>query len=105
MKKTHYLKTHSEYFQQIRNRKKRFELRKDDRGIEPGDFLMLQEVDAATHVPSGEQILVHVTSKLKNAEKFGLKKDFAIFGIEFFEEVSSEVQAEMENVCRSPLAR
>lgn len=105
MPKTHYLKTHSEFYKEVKARKKRFELRKDDRNIQIGDFLMLQEIDPATQIPSGDQTLVHVSLKLENAEKFGLKKDHAIFGIEFFEEVSIEIQEKMEEVCKSPLSR
>lgn len=44
--KIHELKTDKEFFLDIASGRKGFELRKDDRGIEKGDILLLREYDA-----------------------------------------------------------
>jgi hypothetical protein len=41
----HYLKTWPEYFEAVRKRKKRFEIRLNDRDYRTGDILILQEFD------------------------------------------------------------
>lgn len=104
----HYLKTAQPYFQQVADRIKRFEIRKDDRGAEAGDLFMLQEVGVDEKF-TGNQILVLASTKLKDVEKYGLKKGFAIFGIKFYEELDTEIEAEeeiranMRKICNSPL--
>lgn len=102
--KTHFLKTESKFFQQVKKREKRFELRKDDRGFAVGDLLMLQEVGEDGNY-TGDSVLVFVSNKLEDVEKFGLKKGHAILGISFYEECDRELQEVMENVCKSPIER
>ena len=41
----HYLKTDPEYFQAVKKRKKRFEMRFNDRNYQVGEILVLQEFD------------------------------------------------------------
>jgi hypothetical protein len=43
--KTHHLKTWPEYFRAVRDGSKTFEARRDDRGFEVGDMLVLEEYD------------------------------------------------------------
>ncbi|WP_080869192.1 ASCH/PUA domain-containing protein [Aneurinibacillus migulanus] len=59
--KTHELKTEPPYFQAVLDGRKRFEIRKNDRGFEEGDKLLLKEYDADVHVFTGRRIEVTVT--------------------------------------------
>lgn len=59
--KTHELKTEPPYFQAVLDGRKRFEVRKNDRGFEEGDKLLLKEYDADVHVFTGRRIEVTVT--------------------------------------------
>lgn len=43
--KIHYLKTDPEYFQAVKKRKKKFEMRFNDRNYQVGEILVLQEFD------------------------------------------------------------
>lgn len=43
----HELKTHPAYFERLFDGSKTFELRRDDRGYQPGDVLILREYDPA----------------------------------------------------------
>lgn len=43
--KTHELKTDSEVFEAVHKKLKNFEIRKDDRGFEVGDLLVLKETE------------------------------------------------------------
>lgn len=45
--KVHHLKTWPEFFQAVRSGEKTFEARKDDRGFQVGDTLVLHEYDPA----------------------------------------------------------
>ncbi len=44
-KRKHYLKTWPEFFQAIKKKKKKFEIRLNDRDYQVGDILVLQEFD------------------------------------------------------------
>lgn len=59
--KTHELKTEPQYFQAVLDGRKRFEIRKNDRGFEEGDKLLLKEYDADVHVFTGRRVEVTVT--------------------------------------------
>ncbi len=62
---THNLKTHPEPFQAIWDGRKTAELRLDDRCMEVGDLLMLEEYKAREAVPdrgfTGRHVLVEIT--------------------------------------------
>lgn len=80
----HYLKTVQPYFGAVKQRLKKFEIRKNDRNFQVGEFIMLQEyVDGKF---TGRNLLVLIEYKLENAQKFGLKKDYVILGLKFKEE-------------------
>ena len=59
----HLLKTEKEYFQKIADGLKPFEIRRNDRDYQTGDFLVLQEGILGTHGfhPTGRFMLVEVT--------------------------------------------
>lgn len=83
---THYLKTWPTQFEQIKERRKTFEYRKNDRNFEEGDLLILQNWDPTLQEDletpigySGEEILVKCGAILK--EGFGLPKGYCVISI------------------------
>lgn len=59
--KRHDLKIWPKYFKQIADKKKTFELRKNDRMFEVGDKVFLFEYDPETKEYTGKHILVTIT--------------------------------------------
>jgi hypothetical protein len=57
----HELKTWPEYFDAVRDGRKTFEIRRNDRGFKVGDVLVLQEFDPETQKYSGEMASFCVT--------------------------------------------
>jgi len=80
----HELKTWIDYFELIRNGKKSFELRKNDRGFLVGHELLLREYDKDKKVYTGRKLRRRVTFVLQGeeVEDLGLKKGFCIIGLE-----------------------
>lgn len=81
---THALKTWPQYFAEVKEGRKPFELRKNDRNFKVGDKVLLQEYhyDAGY---TGDELEFTITYILSNAEKFGLKKGYVILGLKEFE--------------------
>lgn len=65
---THQLKTVQPFFDAVRDGKKTAELRKDDRGFQIGDVLVLREYDAKLRRYSGASVTVVVTHVLRDFE-------------------------------------
>ncbi|TGE36869.1 DUF3850 domain-containing protein [Desulfosporosinus fructosivorans] len=64
----HYLKTHPEFFQDVKKRKKKFEIRFNDRDYQTGEILILQEFDPKTDDYTGaSDITVLVTYSLSGS--------------------------------------
>ncbi|MFN3652593.1 MAG: ASCH/PUA domain-containing protein [Armatimonadota bacterium] len=61
----HELKIWPEYFEAIRTGKKTFEVRKDDRGFQVGDLLLLREWDPETKTYSGRALFRDVSYVLR----------------------------------------
>jgi hypothetical protein len=78
--KIHELKTWPEYFA-VAGDDKRFELRKDDRGFEVGDFLLLKEFDPSTNEYTGKKKIMVVDSIFRNIPKFGLMDGYCIMSV------------------------
>lgn len=76
--KIHELKTLPQYFNEVFNGNKTFELRKDDRNYNVGDTLKLREFDGAY---TGRQCSRIISYILKDAEQYGLKEGFVIIGM------------------------
>ena len=77
MTKVHELKVLPDYFLAVSEGKKTFELRKDDRGFEAGDLLLLREWDGEKY--SGRSVNCKVTYILKGFQ--GLETDYVILSI------------------------
>lgn len=76
---THYLKCWPEYFQAILERKKTFELRRNDRDYKVGDILVLQEYDIKAERYTGRSTCVGVEYILDVAD--GLQRGYIIMSI------------------------
>jgi hypothetical protein len=61
---------------------KMFELRKNDRGFNRGDMLVLKEWNSLEKEYTGREKRVWVISILRDAEEFGLRPGFVIMSIE-----------------------
>lgn len=77
----HELKTWPEYFQEVLEGKKLFEVRKDDRLFDVGDILELLEYDPYEKTFSGRKIFAKITYKLSGG-KFGVEVGFCVLGFE-----------------------
>lgn len=78
MSQTHELKTINPHFEKVWIGEKTFELRKDDRGFEVGDTLLLQEYCPKAGKYLGRTIEKKVAHILRNARDFGLSRGFCI---------------------------
>ena len=79
MGKIHSLKTWPEYFNKVVSGEKSFEVRKDDRGFEVGDTLILQEF-IMNFGYTDREIYKEVTYKLEGGS-FGVEKGFCVLGL------------------------
>lgn len=73
----HKLKIKTQYFEDVKNGRKTFELRKNDRDFKVGDTLLLEEYNGGY---TGRFIKVIITYLLKGGN-YGLDKDYVILGI------------------------
>lgn len=83
----HVLKILPEYFQEVWDGKKTFELRKDDRNYNVGDILVLREY---TNGYTGNTIEVVVTHILRNCTKYGLADGYCILSIKRHSDLNAE---------------
>ena len=77
---THELKILPKYFEDVLYGRKRFELRKDDRGFEVGDWIRLREWEDGKY--TGRVYYVLITYILRDVPEYGLKEGYCILGIE-----------------------
>ena len=93
--KTHEVKLAASWWNDITSGKKRFELRKNDRGYKVGDKLLMQEYAAGAF--TGRTILADITYMLE--EYTGLTEGYAILGIELLKVSETDTKsAESEGV-------
>ncbi|MDU5262241.1 MAG: DUF3850 domain-containing protein [Clostridium celatum] len=78
--KIHELKILSRYYEDVAMSNKTFELRKDDRDYEVGDYLNLREIDNNEY--TGREINVEIVYILRNCSEYGLKEGYVILGIQ-----------------------
>jgi hypothetical protein len=77
---THHLKTWPQYFEEVYNGKKNFELRKNDRGFQIGDVLVLKEWSSETQDYTGRKISKKVEYALEGGS-LGLEKGYVIMAL------------------------
>lgn len=77
---THELKTWPEYYAEVLNGNKTFELRKMDRDFKVGDELILREYFPSSQVYSGRECIKQISYILRGGT-FGLEKDYCILGL------------------------
>jgi len=68
MATTHYLKTVQPYFEALKSGIKKFEFRKDDRGYQVGDILLLREWSEIEHKVTGNILFFKITYILDISE-------------------------------------
>ena len=76
----HELKILPQYFWEVHNGNKTFELRKDDRDYKVGDVLKLKEWNYSNY--TGNECFRTIKYILKDCEKYGLKKGFVLLAIQ-----------------------
>ncbi len=72
----HYLKTETEYYQDIEEGLKKFELRKNDRDFKIGDFLILEET--VNTIKTGRKMFQFEIKYILHGGKFGLQEGYCI---------------------------
>lgn len=75
----HELKILPQYFEEVWNKNKTFELRKDDRDYKIGDTLRLLEFDYGTY--TGRICNRKILYILRDSDQYGLKEGFVILGM------------------------
>lgn len=80
---THVLKTWPGAFRAVWERRKRFEIRKDDRGYAVGDILELREYSAEQERYTGKFVRVRVDYILRDCPQWGLSADYCVMSISF----------------------
>ena len=83
----HELKILPEYFKLVSEGKKNFEVRKDDRGYQENDILILKEwIKPCTEYPeghySGKELRKRITYILKGNPSYGLREKYVVLGIQ-----------------------
>lgn len=77
----HELKTWPDYWLSVESGAKPFEVRRNDRGFQPGDVLRLREWNPESEEYTGREVWRRVTYVLRDAERFGLQDGFVVLGI------------------------
>ena len=75
----HELKTWPEYFDAVASGVKPFEFRKNDRGFQAGDILLLQRFDPASNEYTGAEITALVLYVLEDFQ--GIDAGYCVLGI------------------------
>ena len=79
MAQTHTIKCWSPYFQAIRRKEKNFDVRRDDRGYQKGDTVVLREYDQATSRLTGNDEHRKIKFILTGGQ-FGIEPGFVVLG-------------------------
>ncbi len=79
----HYLKILPEYYTAIVSSEKKFELRKNDRSFQVGDFLLLLEIDITNEKATERWIKAEVIYLLEGEKvsDYGLKKGYCCMSL------------------------
>ena len=76
--KTHELKILKPFFESVESGEKTFEIRKNDRGFQKGDRVILQEVIGVDRFHTGRTITKKITFVLGG---WGLQEDYVALGL------------------------
>jgi hypothetical protein len=76
---THDLKTIPPYFDEVLSRRKKFEVRKNDRDFQVNDYLVLREYDGGKY--TGNSVGAYVTDVL-HGPAFGIEEGYVVMSIE-----------------------
>jgi hypothetical protein len=79
MTRTHILKTIDHYFRAISDGDKNFEVRRDDRGFQKGDTLILREVDQNGIYTRNEEI--RKITYILTGGQFGIEPGYVVLGL------------------------
>lgn len=75
----HELKIQENYYNEVLKGDKTFELRKNDRDYQVGDYVVFNIIKDGAVYPTNE--IYKITYVLKDVEKYGLDKEYCIFSI------------------------
>lgn len=78
--KTHYIKCEKEFYQDVEEGYKPFEVRKNDRDYQAGDDIILKEYDKDLGILTGRELKVNIIYYLDNYP--GIEPGYCILGIE-----------------------
>lgn len=78
--KVHKLKIKEEYFNEVKEGRKTFEIRKNDRDYKVGDVVILTKVDNEGFL-TREVLVGTITYLLKNCPQYGLGCGYCIFSL------------------------
>lgn len=90
----HELKTWPEMFQAISSGEKPFEVRRDDRGFEVGDWLRLREFEDVAQRYTGRELRRRISYVLPGGQ-FGLAPEFVVLGLS---DKPDQLQAEVDRL-------
>ena len=99
--KKHELKIQPQYFKNVINGIKTFEIRKDDRGFEVGDILELREVNGTVY--TGKSVDMEITYIFKGGS-FGLEAGYCILAINPYFNMKKTLVNILENYSTKQLA-
>lgn len=88
----HELKIDPEYFSAVRSGKKRFELRRNDRNFQVGDYLALNEYDRVQKAYTGRTELVQISYIMNPNDVMMCEGDFALMSLSL--ELKSEYDSD-----------
>ena len=77
----HELKTIEPFFSEVRDGLKTFEVRKDDRDFQVGDFLKLRKYDPDKGRYDLDRPLICIVMYKLTGERWGIKKGYCVLGI------------------------
>lgn len=79
--KRHCLKCWMEFFDAIRQQKKTFDVRRNDRDFQVGDEVVFQRLDPSKELPDGSCEIRRI-SYILHGNQFGIEEGFCVLGLE-----------------------
>jgi hypothetical protein len=82
MSETHYLKTWPVYFRAVESGSKSFEVRRNDRGFQTGDTVILQYHDPDFDMTNASRSITRKIGWILQGGQFGVEPGYCVFGLE-----------------------